>query len=282
MKLISAKILLFMSFLFLGSACEKIVTNVDLPDYQPKLVVQCFISPEDSNIIVYVSESSPIFKVGPVYQDLKISDATVRITGQGQDAIIPYLSDHQYYMLPKSAFPILSGATYTLQVSVPDGRSVSASTTVPSKLNTSLLINEINWIQGEFSDYEMNFRFQDLPGAGDFYRISAYFSDTDTNLGILNTYELFLEKGERVTSDLNKDENVFSYRVNYSTYSKNNKVTLLLLTTNEEYYRYHKTVFSYVGDDPFSEPVIIYSNIENGLGVFCAYRKFELDSLVGR
>jgi hypothetical protein len=68
-------------------------------------------------------------------------------------------------------------------------------------------------------------------------------------------------------------------------YEKKGKLTLFdedydyknirigLLNVDEHYYRYHTTLRLYSGDDPFSEPAPIYSNIVGGLGVFGAYNK---------
>jgi hypothetical protein len=33
---------------------------------------------------------------------------------------------------------------------------------------------------------------------------------------------------------------------------------------------FHQSIFNYTGDDPFSEPTQIYTNVTNGLGVFAA------------
>jgi hypothetical protein len=65
-------------------ACEKIVTNVDLPDYEAKLVVQCFLSPENENIEVFVSESVPIFSTTQPGSTNSIINATVRLEGPGR------------------------------------------------------------------------------------------------------------------------------------------------------------------------------------------------------
>jgi hypothetical protein len=50
------------------------------------------------------------------------------------------------------------------------------------------------------------------------------------------------------------------------------KKMVYLKSLEEDYYQYEKSKHLYYengdGDDPFTEPVLIYSNVENGLGVF--------------
>lgn len=49
-----------------------------------------------------------------------------------------------------------------------------------------------------------------------------------------------------------------------------------LSTTDEHYYKYFTSLKNYAGEDFFSEPSKLYSNIENGYGVFAAKNSFEL------
>jgi hypothetical protein len=52
-----------------------------------------------------------------------------------------------------------------------------------------------------------------------------------------------------------------------------------LLSTDEAYFRYHRTLNQQrksSADDPFSEPVLIYSNLTGGLGVFAAFNRTEV------
>jgi len=44
-----------------------------------------------------------------------------------------------------------------------------------------------------------------------------------------------------------------------------------LALTDIHYYNYHRSVFNFDGENPFSEPSPVYSNIEGGLGVFAAF-----------
>jgi hypothetical protein len=53
------------------------------------------------------------------------------------------------------------------------------------------------------------------------------------------------------------------------------RFTFFLQSINQDYYTYLKSLNMYYesggSEDPFSEPVVIFSNIENGYGIFGAY-----------
>ena len=53
-------------------------------------------------------------------------------------------------------------------------------------------------------------------------------------------------------------------------------VNLLIITPSDEYDKYHKTsylhIYGYSSDIPiFDEPTSVYSNIDNGIGIFAGY-----------
>ena len=51
---------------------------------------------------------------------------------------------------------------------------------------------------------------------------------------------------------------------------------MIVYQIDEAYYRFHNSLLNSNESnegDPFSEPSITYTNIENGLGVFCAFNR---------
>ncbi len=55
--------------------------------------------------------------------------------------------------------------------------------------------------------------------------------------------------------------------------SKSVTLNAYLLHTDRYYYEYHRSVIrsTRAQDNPFAEPVLVYSNIQDGLGVFAAF-----------
>jgi hypothetical protein len=53
---------------------------------------------------------------------------------------------------------------------------------------------------------------------------------------------------------------------------------MTLLATDEPYYRYHDAIQRQdrAGDNPFAEPVLIPTNIQNGLGCFAAFNQSSM------
>ncbi|MBD0254725.1 MAG: DUF4249 family protein, partial [Cytophagales bacterium] len=50
-----------------------------------------------------------------------------------------------------------------------------------------------------------------------------------------------------------------------------------LLHTDRAYFEYHRTLRANADSNPFAEPVLLYSNVEGGLGVFAAFNRTTLE-----
>jgi len=286
---------IFIAFLFMTTcffSCEKIVDNVDLPQQEPKLVVHCYISPEDTLIKAHVYLSVPIFSNYNIDEYSPVTNATVKITDFSQEATLIY-DGIEKYVISTSAFSILPNNTYKITVSAPGYKAVEASCKVPAYTNETLQIIAIDSIKSNDynTEYKFKIEFTDRPGIGDFYRLSGnvttvYDDGSGTNIDT-SEYMLYPKYGQEFFSDKNNDGQKMLSEMNYYKYSYYEEgyggeriigLKFHLLVTDEHYYKYHKSLSNYSGDDPFSEPTIIYSNMQNGLGVFGAYRKFTVNS----
>lgn len=257
----------------MATSCEKVVSDVALPDVKPQLAVYGFISPEDSDINVQVYLSVPIYNStasgnGPI----TVTDANVVITDQNGSSIsMPFRSTSQGYMVSQQVYPINPGYTYTITVTSKQYRA-KASCTVPvykatfNQLTATVLADQQNSnYSGPY--YRYNYKWNDIGGANNYYRITVDES------GSFGNYEI----GTLLYDDVNKDGAELSGFIEDtqpgSTGSTIKKTVLVhLLTTDNHYYEYHRRRLNYYGDDPFSEPYPQYSNMEDGLGVFCAFR----------
>ena len=82
-----------------------------------------------------------------------------------------------------------------------------------------------------------------------------------------NEYELKDDKG--------KDGQVLTANFKYIESGAMNSpigFEIILMKVDVNYYNYYKTLNNYADGDPFAEPVILFSNIQNGLGVFCNFQ----------
>ena len=306
-------ILLFVLLAML-SACDTLVTEIspdNLPGATSKLVVQSFISPQAARINVVVTESIPLFGESGSGNSV-IKNAVVKISGGGKEAIIPFDSASQLYSIEKTRFAIVASETYKLSVS--DGqRLVTASCTVPANQAAikSYVIDTayINRRSGIDTALTVRMTWQDIAGERNYYRVRA---NMDVEFSVLegDTPDHFVEKRVRTRfsfrwdddngrsdfqNDINLDGTSFtsplgrgflpstlmyvsSDGTKYYAKQKPKLIALVIEVNNTEksYYDYHKTIDQNNDDNPFAEPVLVYNNVEGGLGCFAAYNNRQV------
>jgi hypothetical protein len=265
------------TLLLILPSCEK-DADVKLPDVEPKLVVSSFISPQDSLIQVSVSLSSPLYNNPNISNEYKpLLNATVTISNGINSYTLPYNSNLKRYTADSTQFKIIGGLTYYLSVKSLDGKSASATTTVPL-LNNTLTYTVIKnnssenkyTLQGSWSDNDLtnfnNYRFEMFYTA---YQIYSWYADT---AGFFTDSVRYWRSNRILTTDT--EGATFNKELQF-TYSANSYDTAFtsLTTMSKEYLDYTSkldvAVNSFSG--PFSEPVQMYTNINGGLGVFAGY-----------
>ncbi len=269
-------ILLFAAVLPI-SACEDMISEVDVPESDPKIVVFSVISPQDEFITVKVYKSRALYS--PTTQQPweesfpVIPDATVRISNGTDWLQLPFNADTRSYRIASENMPVLAAQTYYLDIKAPGGYSTEASCTVPAGIPPDIEITATDYVEnyGERSAM-VSFRFKDIPGNGHFYRVipGSYYSDEYYGDEFFS--ESGLSRGESVFSDKNREGAYFTFRTS-EIYTGNKPDVKLLVwssVTDESYYNYHRSVLSFQGDNPFSEPSPVFTNIKGGLGIFAA------------
>jgi len=273
------------------TACEKIVDNVDIPVQEAKLVVNCYISPEDTLIKASVYASVPIWSVSAYNDYTPISTATVKIATGNTEKTLAYNTQEGEYVLNAASFPIQEDVVYRLSVSAPGFTPVDATCKVPLQINKSLTFLSFDSIEGDqyATEYKLKTEFTDFSGLGNYYRIGGYsitlYDNGNGSVGDTSYMSLYSKNDQEFMADKDNDGQKIQSELNYWKYKYEDGMgsekllglKLFLLTTDEHYYKFHKSLSGYAGDDPFSEPTIVYSNFNNGLGVFGAYRKYTID-----
>jgi hypothetical protein len=283
--------ILLIAILLALTACEKEVTNIKLPQASSKLVVTSFISPQDTMLWVSVIESVPaIGKINLSSEDIR--NATVSISDGERSINLLYDIQARTYTADAETLPIIPGKTYFLEVTDTKGRKAEASCTVPVTAEPALeiAIDSANGRYGDYMEYFMLMKWQDTPGEINYYRIFAEIS-TNQEGGTQYTWPVSFESDGsgysniRLYSDNRLDGAKFSspkgilfHRSNSSQFPRFPAITTLysyLLSTDEHYYHYHQSLMNNynVDGNPFAEPVLLYSNVNGGLGVFAAYNR---------
>lgn len=274
-------IVLAAAAIFALTSCESDAT-VDIPETKPKLVVTSFISPQDTQVVVRVKRSKPIFQSYDVNTSASVSNAAVTITDGSTTMQLNYNSTDEYYGVATTLFPITGGTTYTLTVTTPEGETANAKTTVPGNAPAAMNISysyvledsNINFVERK---YTFDTDWADFSGQADRYRLAliqlVYNANTPGDT-------LQLRAAESLINDDNNDGGTIRNKIELWTneFQGGSEIVgcdFYLMRCSPEYYLYHESLYNYNSGDPFSEPSLIYTNITGGLGVFSSYQQLK-------
>lgn len=277
--------------ILLFSSCTKVLDD-ELPENEPKLVINGLINP-DSILNINISKTVHVFENEGNNSLPFIEGATTKFYRDGE--FLFNLEEHEngYYSKP-GFFPSLNH-TYKIEVEKSGFKAVNAETRIPNPIDI-LSLDTIH--ASESSDYyygtkiKCDLKYLDPAGVDNYYRLDCFLHYVDEQgqevvyrqaVYVDENDEYFFDKSWNYLlwadplSDGNEVTISFGiYIDNYAYYENNDTVDvsylITLSTLSKDLYKYDKTrslFFDSGGsDDPFSEPVLIYSNITDGYGVF--------------
>lgn len=286
------KLLPLLLLLVATTACrETVISTADI-NIPVKLVVGCFINPQDDTLYATVTLSKPLYKPNNNEFEFEIvNNATVQISDGSSSTNFTFNSDLRQYILPRAGFNIVAGTTYSLTVSTPDGKRATASTTVPSVQNFNFSFSVTP--QAPLDEFDkralVDARWQGVAGPDRFYRF---------NYGVKTTNEFFEYEywpndgswnGAQFFNDAQQQNRTYRFREtiylgwggdpgNETTTT----VTGLLQELDVHSFRYFSSLAAQLNTvGGFSEPVVVYSNVEGGLGCFGSSFQYKIqrDSL---
>jgi len=285
-------------------SCRKVI-DMDIADSEKHLVVNCLLS-TDSVLNMYVGRSLGLLEDDYNSNSL-VNNATIQLFEDGVFVEeLQFCGTPEYELVNsyKSTITPKIGSTYSIEVSAPGYPTVSANCVIPERveigsLSTYFTINE--W--GE-EILQMSIGLNDNAATENYYQIGLSSINTyeyyDYELDSLITYsqkeDLWAYPVDPWLDNIaNTSENGLSFSdatfngtnivLNLSTYiysynTNETKILIDLYSISKEYYNYLKSKSLYEESDPaFSEPVQIFSNIENGLGIF-AGASISSDSVI--
>lgn len=257
-------------------ACEEVVDPKKLGLQEKLIVVNGLISPQLPVLEVEVSWSRPIFGPQPDFGSREdfITDAEV-VMSNGQNRVtLTYDPDRFRYSLDASLFPIQSGETYDLEVTVGD-KTVTSSATVPD----AVAAQSFSISAGNNDSKRATISWDDPVGTGNFYRVNAILLNEQGQ----EEASIFFDTDE-YQSDTNRDGARITARGEtyfFGDIPAFSKVKSLLISCDENYYNYYKDFDLFENDDPFSEAVQTRSNIAGGVGIFAAFQLTETEISAG-
>ncbi len=280
------------------------VENIKFPGSESQLVVNIFISPQDSVIRVFVERSIPYVRKSNVATEPVGNTARVYIAAENTDYLqLSYDFDYKHYRISTRDFPVVENKKYRIRIETPKGEFARAECIIPAFRISDFEFSDLVYQQDQWGNnmaqFDWKFRANAASGS-QFFRTGAYnvhydvFSDGKGGKTIIGPQimELWVDKGITLFAD--EKRGTYSFRAQYHGNPGSNKTFSARLASSNEgnsivsvdsifvyviesdmnYYRYHKSIndYFYYGDDfPFSESVHIFTNIEGGLGIFGGY-----------
>ncbi len=297
--------LIYLAALASGS-CESMV-DVPLPPEEPRLVAQGFFSPAGpwaarvSHTVGYGDAADPGF----------MEDAIVEVWEEGQRLVRLVRTDTGTYA---STSPLPApGKTYTLRVAVPGYAPVEGRSALPPAhpaprfaetseargdgadarrrvSHVALTLDDPGGITNYYSLFVVHVRWQEDRQAGTVRALPpSLFGFESDDLALGDNPLDFLNTGKtRYVEALFTDETfdgqtyTIDFDLQYDLPDEAAQVVtrrgfaVVLLSVSESFYKYWKTTVeqAVAGNNPFSEPLRIYSNMAGGFGVFASYRAY--------
>ena len=276
--------------IILLSSCETVV-DMKLPEQPPKMVVNSFFTP-DSIIMLHLSKSQFVLK----NEELKpITDGEISLFENGNFIGKFTHINKGFYYLP-GFFP-KTNTQYTLNAVSSGIKSVEAKETIPNKPIINRVEISSSYFEGEnYKDFIVY--IQDNANEENYYMVDLfgkrydYVYDTLT-FDIIDSVEIsehvyftsqdlvFQEQGassQAIISDKLFNGSIYPLRLSVNAYNFDEysnmgyfEMTIQLKQVSKAYAQYVLSYSKNRYNDPFSQPVQVFSNITNGFGIFGGY-----------
>jgi hypothetical protein len=266
------------------SSCET-DADIPIPQQDPKLVLSAFLQPGAERQFAKLYMSDPIFDGSNIDFTSMINNADVFISDGVKTVKFAYDFNVDSYVILSDSFNINYNTEYTITAKY-EGKEVNSIVKTISA--TPIQIVEVKFdslIEETPFGYSTKTYFGfakwvDPPQEKNYYCIEMYalvknITGDTSRISLSDFYSsLYL-------SDEGKNGNSMTAII--EAYQYNPEIVtngyigyeLLISKTDEAYFRYFKSLQNYGGDDPFSEPSLIYSNVNNGLGIVASFAPFS-------
>ena len=283
-------ILFSISVLSILFSCTKQI-DFTADQIQEKIVVNSLFT-EDSLWNAHISHSRSVLDNSP---HNFLDNATVSVFDESNNLVttLNHVSDGFYQS--SSATPI-ANETYRLEVDAPGYNSVTATNSIP----TEVPIINVDTISTEDSEgnpvLQVTMNFTDPAGVSNYYMLEMQYvldysqwgfdeeergrleiTCNDPNIESVNSFS-FLGEENAYNYLLLKDDQFDGqnytlrfYVINWADFKEIDLTgEIRLMNTSEEFFNYRKSyeVYENAINNPFSQPVQVFSNIVGGMGVF--------------
>lgn len=277
-----------LTFAFCLASCEEFfdqVITVEPPEYEKKMILNCFQNQLDSSIYISVTRNVGILETIPD-SAFSIRDAKVEWL-EGGNVLHTMTSDDfstwpgvvqgfswRYYGKNTGAPVVTPGKTYEIRVSHPDYPAISAVQVAPFPPKIDTITVKLDTASSNFFDGSANFSITiDDPAAeSNFYEIGI-FSEDGYSFYDLRSDDPNTRSGRNYDWLLVSDEffngKKYVLRVSNSAVDADVWVVKVRAVT-ADYYRFSSTApqNEEASFNPFANPVQVFTNVTGGLGIF--------------
>ncbi len=273
------------------SSCEEdnftTVVNIDIPEHENRLAISGNLSSFFDNFLVYVSESQSILEDADSEPK---SNAIVKLYEDGVEiSELSYQSRNGSYRTPMPA-NLKPGSSYKLEATHPVlgvASAVQQMPSMPSIKKASYTENGTISPDGSKQD-EVEIVIDDNPDEENFYAVevrSVVENNGETSYTgyyYLESFDPIVENGfqeDIIFSDASFNGNEYSMLFSTNIYlnSTEEKVMIIVKNITRDKYLFERSraIYDEAQYNPFTEPVTVHSNIDNGYGMFTAETLLE-------
>ena len=281
---------LFVILIMSAASCDEdsfsSVKTIDFPEHESKLAVTAHLTAKsNTSPIAYVSHSLGIVE-NKEYEE--INEATVELFKDGNLlSTFDYNQDTKKYYANSNNADSLTEGTYTMEVSAPGYEKIKATQVMPKSaeiISSTYEPEKVNFdFYGDLYDL-FTVKIKDPAGEKNYYAFDVRFETKDANGTIhsrdsyASTDDPLVEYGyhyEIIPDDSFDGQNHDLRLLIYPYWSSNEEeiisATAIIYTLSEDLYRYEisRQLNQDAEYNPFTEPILIQSNFDNGgYGVF--------------
>ncbi len=280
--------------------CETTEKIDDFPLRPSKLVVNCYFN-TDSTWKFQVSKSLSVLDNAEIKL---IRNANIKLYKEGELLnTISSIGADGWYRSPEN-FPE-EGKEYSIEVTSPDFKDgIQAKDVVPVKpsiLNAGIIVTDSSFYDHGYYYYSYGYvkgsfeiTLADQMNVSNYYQLKIYYMDSVFNnyteerefshlqksLISITSEDMNVENSREygtslLINDYMIDGQNYTLSVDFNDWNAMRKKEYLIELTSitRSGYLYRKTIdeSNNSRNDPFAEPVMIYSNVSNGFGIFSAY-----------
>jgi hypothetical protein len=274
------KYFILFAFVFLFAACENEVI-VDLPEYKSKLVVNGLIDNVNPIRVQVGNSVAALSKDNPIL----FSQALVYLSANNQ--VVDTLQFDAFDNVYKSKITPQLNTEYQIAVRYAGYTDIFAK----SRLIDGVLLESITYKDSSgvdengFPTGTLRIVFADPAGVSNRYRFNLYYYNSNfqqfqptsyetSDLSLNDEDNVSENDGSIIFNDLlfNGKRKEIEVTVSSLNTSSSPKLVVVFSALSEDYYRYALSLQKYRDADGnfFGEPVFIYSNVTNGLGIFAS------------